>query len=180
MNKDIEIIKRNIPNIPDFPVPGVQFKDVTPLIRDPKALRATLDELNKLASKYKYDYIVAPESRGFWFGVPLALENKKFFIPVRKKGKLPRPTIATEDKTEYSNITLEIHKEDIPAGAKALIVDDLLATGGTVRAIIKMLNDIKVKTVAAIFIIDLPELDGKTEIEKMGVQVEAILQLPGK
>jgi adenine phosphoribosyltransferase len=65
MNKDIEIIKRNIPNIPDFPVPGVQFKDVTPLIRDPKALRATLDELNKLASKYKYDYIVAPESRGF-------------------------------------------------------------------------------------------------------------------
>jgi adenine phosphoribosyltransferase len=112
--------------------------------------------------------------------VPLALENKKFFIPVRKKGKLPRPTIATEDKTEYSNITLEIHKEDIPAGAKALIVDDLLATGGTVRAIIKMLNDIKVKTVAAIFIIDLPELDGKTEIEKMGVQVEAILQLPGK
>lgn len=180
INKNIDIIRNNIPNIPDFPVPGVQFKDVTRLIRDPQIMRAVMDELNKLASKYEYDYIVAPESRGFWFGLPLAMENHKFFVPIRKKGKLPRPTITTQDKTEYSNIALEMHKEDIPTGAKVLIIDDLLATGGTVRAVIKMLNTIKVTTVAALFVIDLPELDGRTILEKMGVKVEAILELPGK
>lgn len=179
-NINIEIIKKYIPNIPNFPIPGIQFKDVTPLISHHSAFKATITELNKLASKYKYDVIVAPESRGFWFGIPLAYTNKIPFVPARKKGKLPRETVSINYSIEYGQATIQIHKADIKPGMRVLIVDDLIATGGTIEAIVKLLRKMKAIPVAAIFIVELSELNGRKLLMKQRVPVETVLKLSGK
>ncbi|MDR1234565.1 MAG: adenine phosphoribosyltransferase [Mycoplasmataceae bacterium] len=175
-----KLIIKNIPNIPNFPIKGIQFKDITPILSNTKVFNITINELAKLARKYKFDCIVAPESRGFFFGIPLALKLNVPFIPIRKKGKLPRPTISVEETIEYSKVALEVHKDDIKKGARVLIVDDLIATGGTIRAIVKLLKQLKAKTVASLFVVELPELNGKKDIIKKHVPVEAVVQLPGK
>jgi adenine phosphoribosyltransferase len=180
MNNNIELIKKHIYNIPNFPIPGIQFKDVTPLINHPRAFKATITELNKLASKYQYDVIVAPESRGFWFGIPLAYLNKIPFVPARKKGKLPRPTTSIDYTIEYGKATIQIHEEDIKPGARVLIIDDLIATGGTIEAIIKLVRKMKAIPVAALFIVELPDLNGRKALAKQKIPVNTIIKLSGK
>jgi adenine phosphoribosyltransferase len=175
-----KLIIKTIPNIPNFPIKGIQFKDVTPILAKPKVLDIVINEMAKKAKKYKFDYIVAPESRGFFFAIPLALKLHVPFVPIRKKGKLPRATVSVTEKIEYSEVSLEIHKHDIKPNAKVLLVDDLIATGGTVRAIIKILKYLKAKPVAALFLVELPELNGKKEINAHHIPVETIIELPGK
>jgi adenine phosphoribosyltransferase len=173
-------IIKTIPNIPDFPIKGIQFKDVTPILAKPKILNIVIDELAKRAKKYRFDYIVAPESRGFFFAIPLAQKLKVPFVPIRKKGKLPRATISVTETIEYSTVSLEVHKQDIKPNAKVLLIDDLIATGGTVKAIIKLLKLLKAKCVASLFVVELPELNGRKEIIANNIPVEAIVELPGK
>jgi adenine phosphoribosyltransferase len=180
MSKNQKLIIKRIPNIPTFPTKGIQFKDVTPILACPKTLSTAINELAKIARKYKFDYIVAPESRGFFFGIPLAQALKKPFVPIRKKGKLPRATVTVTERIEYADVSLQIHKDDIKPGSRVLIVDDLLATGGTVKAIIKLLKLLKAKPVAVLFVVELPDLSGHHLIDNFGIPLHAIVQLPGK
>jgi adenine phosphoribosyltransferase len=180
LSNNQKIIIKSIPNIPNFPIEGIQFKDITPILAKPKVFNIVIDELVKKAKKYKFDYIVAPESRGFFFGIPLAQKLQIPFVPIRKKGKLPRPTISVTETIEYSKVSLEIHKHDIKPNSKVLLVDDLVATGGTIKAIIKLLKLLKTKPVAALFVVELPELNGRKELTKSHIPVETIIDLPGK
>jgi adenine phosphoribosyltransferase len=173
-------IANAVPNIPNFPIKGIQYKDVTPILAKPRVLDLVINELAKKAKKYNFDCIVAPESRGFFFGVPLAQKLHVPFIPIRKKGKLPRPTISITTTIEYSKVSLEVHKQDIKPNTKVLIVDDLLATGGTTKAIVKLLKLLKAKPVGVLFVIELPELKARKELIANKLPVEAIIELPGK
>ncbi|MDR2369388.1 MAG: adenine phosphoribosyltransferase [Mycoplasmataceae bacterium] len=169
-----------IPNIPNFPIKGVQFKDVTPILAHPKIFNAVMNELAKKAKKYKFDCIVAPESRGFFFAIPLAQKLQIPFVPIRKKGKLPRATISVTETIEYNKVSFEIHKDDIKPNTKVLIMDDLIATGGTIRAIIKLLKSLKAKPIAALFLVELPELQGSKEVAKNHIPMDTIVKLSGK
>jgi adenine phosphoribosyltransferase len=180
LNPRQKLIAQSIPNIPNFPIKGIQFKDITPILSNPKVFDITINELVKRAKKYKFDYIVAPESRGFFFGIPLAQKLHVPFVPVRKKGKLPRPTISITETIEYAKVSLEIHKNDIKPHAKILLVDDLIATGGTIKAIYKLLKVLKAEIVAALFVVELPELNGRKELVEHHIPIETILELPGK
>ncbi|MDR1991575.1 MAG: adenine phosphoribosyltransferase [Mycoplasmataceae bacterium] len=175
-----KLIAKNIPNIPNFPIKGVQFKDLTPILAKPKILKIVINELVKKVKKMKIDYIVAPETRGYFFGIPLAQKLHIPFIPVRKKGKLPRPTISVTENIEYSKVSLEIHRDDIKPNARVLIVDDLLATGGTIKAIIKLIRLLKAKPVGALVVVELPELNGAKQLNSLGILVDAMIKLPGK
>ena len=180
LSADRQLIIKTIPNIPDFPIKWIQFKDVTPILAKPKVLDIVINELARKAKKYKFDCIVSPESRGFFFAIPLAQKLQIPFIPVRKKGKLPRATISVTETIEYSKVSLEIHEHDIKPNTKVLLVDDLIATGGTIKAIIKLLKLLKAKPVAAIFVIELPELNGRKELQNNHIPIETIVQLSGK
>jgi adenine phosphoribosyltransferase len=175
-----KLIIKAIPNIPNFPKKGIQFKDVTPILSHPEILLTTTNELVKMAKKYKFDYIVAPESRGFFFGIPLAEALKKPFVPIRKKGKLPRPTVTVTERIEYAEVSLQIHKDDIKPNSRILIVDDLLATGGTIRAILHLLKLLKAKPVAILFVVELPDLNGRHSVNNLNIPMHSIVQLPGK
>lgn len=138
----LTLIKNSIKSIPDYPKAGIMFRDVTSLMEDPKAYQATIQ---LLVEKYKqggFTKIVGTEARGFLFGAPLALELGVGFVPVRKPGKLPRPTIAQTYDLEYGTDTLEIHTDAIVEGDKVLVVDDLLATGGTIEATVKLIRQL--------------------------------------
>ena len=123
--------------IPDFPEPGIMFRDVTSVLQDAEGLQLAIQGVEKLLENVEYDAVVGPESRGFIFGVPVAYNNKKAFIPVRKKGKLPCETVEMTYDLEYGTATIEMHKDSIKPGQKVVIIDDLIATGGTIEAIIK-------------------------------------------
>lgn len=151
-------IKKSILSIKDFPKKGIDFKDITPLFLDAKKIDFIVNEMAKFASKLDFDIIVAPESRGFLFGLPLALKLKKPFIPVRKHGKLPRKTEKIEYQLEYGNAIMEITKEDINPKSKALIVDDLVATGGTSVAIQTLLEKMDAIVVGQVYLIELVDL----------------------
>ncbi|MDR0674882.1 MAG: adenine phosphoribosyltransferase [Mycoplasmataceae bacterium] len=172
-------IIKAIPNIPNFPIKGIQFKDVTPILAQPKTLHVLINELAKKIKKYKFDYIVAPESRGFFFAIPLAYKLGVPFVPIRKKGKLPRATISVTETIEYSKVSLEIHKQDIKPHVRVLLIDDLIATGGTIKAMLKLLKLLKAKPVAALFVVELPELNGRKELISYNIPVETIVKLPG-
>jgi adenine phosphoribosyltransferase len=186
MNRNLNLTKNQkliidaIPSIPNFPTKGIQFKDVTPILAKPNVLHVVTKELTKLARKYQFDYIVAPESRGFFFGIPLAESLNKPFVPIRKKGKLPRPTITVTEQIEYAEVSLQIHKDDIKEGSRVLIVDDLIATGGTIRAIIKLLKILKAIPVAILFVIELPDLHGRDDFKKENIPIHSIVELSGK
>ena len=155
---DYQDIVKSIAIIEDFPKKGISFKDITPLFLEPKKIDFIIDELEKFAKTLDFDIIVAPESRGFLFGLPLALKMKKPFVPVRKKGKLPREVISQEYVLEYGKATIEINKHDIPANAKILIIDDLIATGGTTIAIQDLLSKVNANVVGQAYLIELIEL----------------------
>ena len=159
-------LKDKIRVISDFPEKGISFKDITTLLQDGEAFSHTInlfvDELKDL----DFDLIVGPESRGFIFGTPLAYATHKGFIPVRKPGKLPAETIRYEYKLEYGSDSLEIHKDSIKPGQKVIIVDDLLATGGTIKSTIKLVEQLGAEIVGLFFLIELTYLDGRESLKQ--------------
>ncbi|MUK61188.1 adenine phosphoribosyltransferase [Aliivibrio fischeri] len=175
----LALIKSSIKSIPDYPKAGIMFRDVTSLMEDPKAYQATIQ---LLVEKYKqggFTKIVGTEARGFLFGAPLALELGVGFVPVRKPGKLPRPTIAQTYDLEYGTDTLEIHTDAIIEGDKVLVVDDLLATGGTIEATVKLIRQLGGEVEHAAFVINLPEIGGEARLEGLGLNVYSICEFAG-
>ncbi|MGN2617183.1 adenine phosphoribosyltransferase [Aliivibrio fischeri] len=175
----LSLIKNSIKSIPDYPKAGIMFRDVTSLMEDPKAYQATIQ---LLVEKYKqggFTKIVGTEARGFLFGAPLALELGVGFVPVRKPGKLPRPTIAQTYDLEYGTDTLEIHTDAIVEGDKVLVVDDLLATGGTIEATVKLIRQLGGEVEHAAFVINLPEIGGEARLEGLGLNVYSICEFAG-
>ena len=162
--------------IEDFPIKGISFKDVTPLLQDKDAYNACIDELSKKALDMGANLVVAPESRGFLFGCPMAYKMNCGFVPIRKPGKLPRENISQEYELEYGTNKLCVHTDAIKPGDKVVIVDDLLATGGTVNATAKMVEKLGGTVVGALFVIELTELNGRKLLD--GIKVEALTIYP--
>lgn len=167
-------LKDSIRSIKDFPQEGIIFRDITTLLKDGKALRQAVDEMSEAISDIEYETIVAPESRGFIFGMPVAYNSCKGFVPIRKKGKLPAETISKEYALEYGTATIEMHVDALRKGQKVVILDDLLATGGTAKALIELVESVGAEVVGLCFLIELEELKGR-EILK-GYNVKSILK----
>ena len=164
--------------IPDFPEKGIMFRDVTSVLQDADGLKLAIDEMVKLLDGVDCDVIAGAESRGFIFGMPIAYNLHKGFVPVRKKGKLPCETIEMEYALEYGTATVEMHKDSIRPGQKVVIVDDLIATGGTVEAIIKMVEQLGGEVVKVCFLLELAGLEGRKNLK--GYDVESVVTYPGK
>ncbi len=158
-----------IRDVPDFPKKGIIFKDITPLLQNAQALRKTLDVLARTYKDEKIDYVVAMESRGFIFGTALAAKLGAGFIPVRKPGKLPYKTKRATYELEYGTDSLEIHQDALPKNSRVLIVDDLLATGGTAQAVVKLVRRFQVQIVGAAFVIELEFLKGRKKLASVPV-----------
>lgn len=158
-----------IKSIPDFPKEGIIFRDVTSVLESAEGLSLAIDEMNKLLEGVDYNLIAGTESRGFIFGAPLAYMNKKGFIPVRKKGKLPRETVERSYDLEYGSATIEIHKDAIKPGDKVVLVDDLIATGGTIQAAAKLVEELGGEVVKIIFLIELIDLGGRKVLKDYDV-----------
>lgn len=159
-------LKSLIRDIPDFPQPGIVFRDITTLLNNPQGLRHTIDRFYEecQTANLTPDYIVGMESRGFIFATPLAYQLNAGFVPVRKPGKLPAPLYSATYELEYGTDRLEIHQDAISPGAKVLIVDDLLATGGTAEATAKLLSQLEAKVIGFAFVIELLALEGKDKL----------------
>ncbi|HHU28927.1 TPA: adenine phosphoribosyltransferase [bacterium] len=162
-------LKKYIATIPDFPEEGILFRDITPLMEDGEALHYTVKQLSNYAKKVGADVIVGPEARGFIFGTPIAFDLNIGFVPIRKPNKLPRETIEQSYDLEYGKNTLCIHKDAIKKGQKVLIVDDLLATGGTVEATCKLVESLGGEVVGTAFVIELVDLKGRDRLGKYDV-----------
>ena len=160
------LLEKSIRNIPDFPKPGILFRDVTTLIQDKAAFKKSVDLLAKKYKNLKIDKVVGVEARGFIFGAAVAYKIGAGFVPVRKKGKLPHETISTTYELEYGTDTLEIHKDAVTPGEKVLIIDDLLATGGTVEAVIQLVKQLGGKIGGIGFVIELVDLNGKDKFKE--------------
>lgn len=163
--------------IPDFPVKGVSFKDITTLLADPAAFRTAIDLLKADCEKFDFDVIVAPESRGFIIGSALAYAMGKSFAPVRKKGKLPWKTLQGKYDLEYGSDVLEIHQDAVKRGQRALILDDLLATGGTIAATIDLVEKLGGVVSAVAFLIELTYIPGRANLAKKGYNVVSVIKL---
>lgn len=171
-------LEEYVRSIPDFPEEGIIFRDITSVIQNPDGLQLAIDGLDGLVKGTDYDVVVGPESRGFIFGVPVAYKNHKSFVPVRKKGKLPCETISQEYSLEYGTATIEMHKDAIKPGQKVVIVDDLIATGGTIEAIIKLVEALGGEVVKIVFLIELQGLNGREKLK--GYDVDALIKYEGK
>ena len=158
-------LKDYVRSIPDFPEPGIIFRDVTTILQDADGLALSIDGLRNEIKDLDYNLIVGPESRGFIFGVPVAYAEHKAFIPVRKKGKLPCETVSMDYDLEYGKATIEIHKDAIKPGDKVVIIDDLIATGGTTEAICKLIEKLGGKVVKIVFLIELEGLKGRDKLK---------------
>lgn len=179
---DKEVIMKSVADyvrtIPDFPEPGIMFRDVTSVIQDPDGLRLAIDKLEGLVQNEDFDIVVGPESRGFIFGVPVAYNMHKSFVPVRKKGKLPCETIEQSYDLEYGSAILEMHKDAIKPGQRVIIVDDLIATGGTTEAIIKLVERLGGKVVKIVYLLELEGLEGRKRLK--GYNIDSVVKYPGK
>lgn len=162
-------IEQFIADVPNFPKEGILFKDITPLMQNGKALKYTMEQLSSYAVSKNASLIVGPEARGFLFGTPVAAMMGIGFVPVRKPGKLPRERVEYEYDLEYGSSKLCIHKDAITKGQKVVIIDDLLATGGTVEATIKLIEQLGGEVVGCAFLIELTELDGRNKLKGYGV-----------
>ena len=171
-------LKDYVVSIPDFPQPGIIFRDVTSILQHADGLRMSIDGIVEKLKDIDFDVIVGPESRGFIFGVPVAYAMNKPFIPIRKKGKLPRETIEESYDLEYGKATVEIHKDGIKPGQKVVIVDDLIATGGTSQANVKLVERLGGKVVRLVFVMELAGLEGRKALE--GYDVESLICYEGK
>ena len=164
-------VEKYIKSIPDFPKPGIIFRDVTSILQDADGLKLAVDSMQALLedTDVDYDVVVGPESRGFIFGVPVAYAEHKGFVPVRKKGKLPRETVEMSYDLEYGQATIEIHKDSIKPGEKVVLVDDLIATGGTIEAAAKLIESLGGIVVKMVFLIELSDLKGRERLSKYDV-----------
>jgi adenine phosphoribosyltransferase len=166
-------LEEYVRNIPDFPKEGIIFRDITSLLQDADGLHLAIEGLVDAVKDVDFDVVLAPESRGFIFGTPIAYELHKSFVPVRKKGKLPCETISYEYNLEYGTATLEIHKDSIKPGDKVVIADDLLATGGTTEAIIHLVEQLGGIVQKCVFVIELDALKGRDLLA--GREVESLI-----
>ena len=171
-------LKARIRNVPDFPSPGVLFRDITPLLRDPGALREATRAMSAPFDGTGIDAVVGIESRGFLFGPGIALGLGTGFVPLRKPGKLPAATLAEEYELEYAEASLEVHTDALAAGQRVLIADDVLATGGTAAAAFRLCRRLGAEVVGFSFLVALPTLGGLARLERLGPPVRAIVEYP--
>ena len=171
-------IEEYVRSIPDFPEPGIIFRDITSVLQDADGLQLAIDSMIKLLDGVDYDVVAGTESRGFIFGVPIAYEMHKPFVPVRKKGKLPCETISQSYDLEYGQATIEMHKDSIKPGQKVVLVDDLIATGGTIEAAIKLVEQLGGEVVKVIFLMELSGLKGRERLK--GYDVASVITYEGK
>ena len=171
-------IEEYVRSIPDFPEPRIIFRDITSVLQDADGLQLAIDSMMKLLDGVDYDVVAGTESRGFIFGVPIAYEMHKPFIPVRKKGKLPCETISQSYDLEYGQATIEMHKDSIKPGQKVVLVDDLIATGGTIEAAIKLVEQLGGEVVKVIFLMELAGLKGRERLK--GYDVASVITYEGK
>lgn len=169
-----------IRSIPDYPHEGIIFRDISTLLGDASAFRRSVDELVHPYSGSRIKYVAGIEARGFILGGAMAHQLSCGFIPIRKKGKLPFTTVEMEYELEYGTDVVEVHEDAIEAGDRVLLVDDLIATGGTAEAGVKILRKLGAEIVAACFVVDLPELGGRQKIREMGVPVRTLVEFAGK
>lgn len=162
-------LKKHIRDVPDFPKEGILFKDITTLLKNPQAFRKSVNTLSRIFKKEGVEYVVGVEARGFIFGAAVAYKLGAGFVPVRKKGKLPYKTKSMTYQLEYGVDTLEIHEDAIPPNARVLVVDDLLATGGTVKAVVDLLRAQNAKVVGVAFLVELKFLKGQEKLKDLPV-----------
>ena len=177
---DISLLKSAIHTIEDYPKPGIMFRDVTGILENHQAFSLTIELLKNKYADQGITKIVGTEARGFLFGAPLALALGVGFVPVRKPGKLPRETFAQDYELEYGTDTLEIHQDALQPEDKVLIIDDLLATGGTIEATTALIRRVGASTQDAAFVISLPDLGGEAKLEKLGLNITTLIQYEGE
>ena len=165
-------------SIPKNPEPGIIFRDITGILRDADGLKLSIDKIQEMLEGVEFDAVLGLESRGFIFGMPIAYNLHKAFIPVRKKGKLPRETVSAKYDLEYGTAEIEIHKEDLRPGMKVVIIDDLIATGGTVEAAVKLAESLGAEVVKIAFVMELAGLKGRERLA--GYDVESVITYEGK
>ena len=171
-------IEEYVTSIPDFPEEGIIFRDVTSVLQDADGLHLAVDLMQEKLEGIDFDVVVGPESRGFIFGVPIAYNLRKPFIPVRKKGKLPRETVSIEYELEYGTASIEMHRDSIKPGEKVVIIDDLMATGGTTEAIVKLVEGLGGEVVKIVFLMELAGLKGRDRLGDYDLDSDIIY--PGK
>ncbi len=172
-------IKSRIRTIPHYPHQGIMFRDITTLLKDPIGLRATIQEIASRYQELKIDKVAGIESRGFIVGAPVAYQLNLGFIPIRKKGKLPAATVGRDYQLEYGSDRIEIHVDAIQPGDRVLLVDDLIATGGTAEAAAGLIQEMGGEVVECCFVIDLPDVGGRARLEKQGHKVFALCEFSG-
>ena len=171
-------IEEYVTSITDFPEEGIIFRDVTSVLQDADGLHLAVDLMQEKLEGIDFDVVVGPESRGFIFGVPIAYNLRKPFIPVRKKGKLPRETVSIEYELEYGTASIEMHRDSIKPGEKVVIIDDLMATGGTTEAIVKLVEGLGGEVVKIVFLMELAGLKGR---DRLGdYDLDSVIIYPGK
>ena len=168
-----------IRTIPDFPEPNIMFRDVTTLFAKPQAFKSMIEQFNQQFNGVDIDYIGGIDARGFIIGAALALTREIGFVPVRKKGKLPYDTISEDYALEYGTATLELHTDAVSAGSKVLIVDDLIATGGTAIAAVNLFRKLNANVIGCAFLVDLPELGGADKLRSIDVPVTSLCAFDG-
>lgn len=165
-------------SIPDFPEKGIIFRDVTSVLQDAEGLHLAIDTMQEKIQDLDFDVVVGPESRGFIFGTPIAYNKKKPFVLIRKAGKLPRETVSASYDLEYGKATIEMHKDSIKPGQKVLIVDDLIATGGTTEAMIRLIEELGGEVAGIVVLIELAGLEGRKRLKNY--RLESAICYPGK
>lgn len=173
----MKALEEYVTAIPDFPEKGIIFRDITTILQDKDGLRLAIDGMAEKLEGVDFDVIAGPESRGFIFGTPLAYRTGKGFVMIRKKGKLPRETISEEYELEYGKAVIEVHKDAIKPGQKVVLVDDLIATGGSAAASIKLIERLGGKVVKVLFVIELKGLNGRAKLS--GYDVESLIAYEG-
>jgi len=174
-----DTLEAAIRTIPDYPKPGVMFRDITTLLGDARAFRRSIDELVHPYAGTKIDKIAGVEARGFILGGAMSHQLSAGFVPIRKKGKLPHDTVRIAYSLEYGVDEMEMHKDAVKTGERVILVDDLIATGGTAEGAVKLLQQMGAEVVAACFVIDLPDLGGRKKIEALGVPVQTLIEFEG-
>ena len=170
----MKTIEDNITSIPDFPEPGIIFRDITTVLGDKDGFKLAVDTMKELIGDTEYDVVAGLESRGFLFGTPIAYSEHKAFVPVRKKGKLPRETVSRAYALEYGTAEIEMHKDAIKPGDRVVLVDDLIATGGTMEAAVKLVEELGGKVVKIVFLLELAGLHGRDRLKGYDVQSAVI------
>jgi adenine phosphoribosyltransferase len=175
----VDFLRDSIRSIPDYPKPGIMFRDITTLLGNARAFRRAIDELVQPFAGSKVDQVAGMEARGFILGGAVAHQLSAGFIPIRKKGKLPHTTVSIAYSLEYGVDEMEVHTDAVKPGEKVILIDDLIATGGTAEGATKLLQKMGAEVVAACFVIDLPDLGGRAKLEALGVPVRTLIEFAG-